>query len=98
MWASLEGTVPLRETMARLGYPPYILLILGTAKLVGVVALLQNRWPTLREWAYAGFAIDLIGASASHFFSGNPFGEAIFPLLLHFHLQRRTHFSVIAKA
>jgi hypothetical protein len=36
---SLAGTVQIRDTMARLGYPPYILLILGPAKLLGVVAL-----------------------------------------------------------
>ncbi len=78
----LAGTVQSRETMAHLGYPPYILWILGPAKLLGVFALLQNRWPRLKEWAYAGFAIDLIGASASHFFTGDPVGQAVFPLLL----------------
>jgi hypothetical protein len=49
--------------LAHLGYPSYLLAILGTAKLLGAPALLQNRFPTLREWAYAGFAFDLIGAN-----------------------------------
>jgi hypothetical protein len=75
----LGGAAPIREALAHLGYPPYLLAILGTAKLLGAPTLLQNRLPTLREWAYAGFAFDLIGATASHLFSGDPLGVAIMP-------------------
>jgi DoxX-like family len=75
----LSGAAASREGLAHLGYPPYLLAILGTAKLLGAPTLLQNRVPTLREWAYAGFAFDLIGATASHLFSGDPLGVAIMP-------------------
>ena len=44
------------EALAALGYPVYVLTILGTAKLLGVAALLAPRRPLLKEWAYAGFA------------------------------------------
>ena len=68
--------------MAHLGYPAYLPAILGTAKLLGALALLQNRVPTLREWAYAGFTINLLGATASHLFAGDPLSVAIVPAVL----------------
>lgn len=49
-----------------LGYPLYVLNILGVAKLLGVIALLFPKYPRLKEWAYAGFVFDLIGALWSH--------------------------------
>lgn len=75
----LTGATQIRETLAHLGYPPYLITILGVAKLLGVPALLQSRVPALREWAYAGFTIDLIGATASHLFSGDPVAVALVP-------------------
>src|SRR5262245_31324610 len=77
----VAGVSSIRETMAHLGYPPYILFILGPAKLLGVVGVLQTRSATLNEWAYAGFVVDLLGAAASHAFSGDPFVVALAPLL-----------------
>lgn len=53
-----------------LGYPTYFNDILGIAKILGVVAILQIKWITIKEWAYAGFAIDIIGAILSIIFSG----------------------------
>jgi DoxX-like family len=67
-------------TMTHLGYPMYFLKILGTAKLLGVAALLYPRWPTLKEWAYAGFTFDLLGACWSHLSSGDPFYIALVPI------------------
>jgi hypothetical protein len=75
----LSGAAGIRDTLLHLGYPPYILTILGTAKLIGAFALLQPRWSTLREWAYAGFTINLIGATASHVFAGDPASAAVVP-------------------
>lgn len=49
-----------------LGYPPYVLNIIGVAKILGVMALITPRFPRLKEWAYAGFTIDLLGAIWSH--------------------------------
>jgi uncharacterized membrane protein YphA (DoxX/SURF4 family) len=49
----------------QLGYPPYLLPFLGVAKLLGVIALLVPGFPRLKEWAYAGFFFDLIGATYS---------------------------------
>ena len=54
------------QALHQLGYPDYLLKILGTAKLIGVICLLQTRFTLLKEWAYAGFTINLIGATWSH--------------------------------
>ena|SRR5688572_31890263 len=51
--------------LTHLGYPIYILPLLGVAKLLGVIALLVPGFPRLKEWAYAGFTFDLIGATYS---------------------------------
>ena len=71
-----------KEAMTALGYPEYLMTILGVAKLLGVIALLIPGVPLLKEWAYAGFTFDLLGASASHAFVGDPIAETIVPLVV----------------
>ena len=46
------------EVFHRLGYPDYFAPMLGTAQLLGVVAILAPVPVMLREWAYAGLAFD----------------------------------------
>ena len=60
-----------KEVMKHLGYPIYVNTIIGTAKILGVIAILQWKFKTIKEWAYAGFTIDIIGAAASIFFAGD---------------------------
>lgn len=55
-----------------LGYPVYLLPFLGTAKALGVVAILVPRTSRLKEWAYAGLVFDLSGALYSHLSVGDP--------------------------
>ena len=73
---------PMLAGLAHLGYPAYLMTILGAWKLLGVAALLSPGLPRLKEWAYAGFTFSLTGASASHFFAGDPAGQVITPLVL----------------
>lgn len=68
------------DLFTHLGYPLYLLYILGVAKILGVVGIWQNKIPTLREWAYAGFFIDILGALASHMFVGDGIAEYGFAL------------------
>lgn len=70
----------IASSMAKLGYPAYLMTILGVAKLAGVAVLLLPGLPRLKEWAYAGFAIDLVGAVASHAFVGDPIVETLSPV------------------
>jgi hypothetical protein len=50
-----------------LGYPLYLMTLLGTSKLLGAVAILIPKYPLLKEWAYAGFFFVMSGAVISHF-------------------------------
>lgn len=77
----LLGVAEGVESVTRLGYPLYLLKILGIWKILGVVAILAPRLPLVKEWAYAGFFFVASGAMISHVVSGDPFGE-VFPSLL----------------
>jgi hypothetical protein len=56
---------PFYPMMIDLGYPTYLAGILGTAKIIAAVVLAAPRLPRLKEWAYAGVMINMIGAAAS---------------------------------
>lgn len=71
-----------KDVMVHLGYPMYVLIIFGTAKLSGVVAILQTKFKTIKEWAYAGFAFNFIGAFASRAFVGDSGFLLILPLII----------------
>lgn len=70
------------EIMKHLGYPQYLLIIIGVAKPLGVILVLAPGLPRLKEWAYAGLIIDLVGASASHAFVGDPIANTVVPILI----------------
>lgn len=54
--------------MNALGYPSYLIPFLGVAKCLGVLALILPGYPGIKEWAYAGFFFDLLGATYSVIF------------------------------
>ena len=81
-FAHVTHLEPMVEAMAKLGYPLYFMTILGSAKLLGVAALLAPGRPLLKEWAYAGFSFNLLGATASHVFTGDPLSETVRPAVL----------------
>ena len=51
--------------ITQLGYPKYFVPFIGIAKVLGVIAILIPGYPRIKEWAYAGLAFDLIGATYS---------------------------------
>jgi DoxX-like family len=61
----------VRVVLAHLGYPLYLLLILGVWKLPCAVVLLIPRFPRLKEWAYAGAFFNYSGAVGSHVLVGD---------------------------
>jgi hypothetical protein len=63
----------ITEGLAAAGFPPFMINILGVAKLLGVIALLQPKSNALKEWGYAGFTIVLIGATWTHIATNTPF-------------------------
>ena len=70
------------DLMTNLGYPVYLLTILGIWKPLGVVAVLIPKYPLLKEWAYAGFFFAMSGAVFSHIASGSDAKEFFGPVLL----------------
>ncbi len=69
------------DMITHLGYPVYLLTILGVCKILGVVVVLIPRFPLLKEWAYAGFVFVVSGAIFSHIAAGDSV-TAILPALL----------------
>jgi hypothetical protein len=59
------------QVITRLGFPGYFRVELACAKLIGVVVLLVPVPARLREWAYAGFAINLASALIAHLSMGD---------------------------
>lgn len=70
------------EIVTKLGYPLYILSILGIWKLLGVTAILLPKFTLVKEWAYAGFFFAMSGALISHLIMGEAFTEALPSLTL----------------
>jgi DoxX-like protein len=59
------------EAFTHLGFPAYFRVELSWAKLLGVLLLLAPAPARLKEWAYAGFAIDLASALIAHLAMGD---------------------------
>ncbi|MBS1492382.1 MAG: DoxX family protein [Bacteroidetes bacterium] len=71
-----------QEIMRHLGYPVYIMTILGTFKILGGIGIFQNKFKTLKEWAYAGCTFHFLGASASRAYASDGLFLVIFPFIL----------------
>ena len=69
------------DAMTHLGYPIYLLNILGVWKILGMAAVLAPGFVLLKEWAYAGFFFAMSGAVYSHLAVGDGL-TAILPALL----------------
>jgi len=78
---SKEGAGGL-DSVSRLGYPAYLLTVLGIWKILGTIAVLIPKFPILKEWAYAGFFFLMSGAVISHIFAGSPPVETLPSVLL----------------
>jgi len=91
------------EGFKKIGYPAYLVPFLGFAKLFGCIAILVPGMPRLKEWAYAGLTIDLIGATYSIMSSGAPASNwvgMVVPLALaaasYFYYHKRYRLSLTA--
>ncbi|WP_344213761.1 DoxX family protein [Nonomuraea bangladeshensis] len=79
-----EGALapPYAWGIVQLGYPVYILTLLGVWKLLGAAAILLPRYPLLKEWAYAGLFFLFTGGVFSHVASGDAWYELLPALIL----------------
>jgi DoxX-like protein len=69
------------DVLISLGYPVYVLTIIGVWKIPGAISLIAPGLLRLKEWAYAGIVFDLSAAVASHAFCGHK-QELIAPVIL----------------
>lgn len=77
----LTGAPEAVEGFRHVGYPQQLRVLLGIAKLSGAIALLVPGFPTLKEWAYAGFAFAWIAACVAHYLAGDG-AASLLPLAL----------------
>ena len=70
------------ENFTGLGYPLYLMTMIGIWKLLGSVAVLAPKFPLIKEWAYAGFFFAMTGAAISHIAVGHSVGKIFPPFLL----------------
>ena len=86
-----EGVMPAltsqtelaKEGIRHLGYPEYFGVMLTVFKVLGDLALIIPQVPArVKEWAYAGFAIDFIAAFVSNAAVDGFKGLTFFPLLV----------------
>lgn len=70
------------NNFSHLGYPLYLLTLIGVWKLLGVVAVLVPKFPLAKEWAYAGFFFAMSGAIVSHVATADAAVENFGPALL----------------
>ncbi|WP_375088373.1 DoxX family protein [Peribacillus sp. RS7] len=69
------------ELVTNLGYPLYVLTILGIWKVLGAIALVVPGVPRLKEWVHAGIFFLMTGAALSHAFA-NDYGDYGFSIIL----------------
>jgi hypothetical protein len=70
--AYAQLTLPqVAESFRHLGFPDYFRVELSWAKFLGIAALLAPVPARLKEWAYAGFAINLASALIAHLSVGD---------------------------
>ena len=71
----------VRVVLTHLGYPLYLLYIIGVPRIPCAMALLAPRFPRLKEWAYAGAFFNYAGAAASHLLAGDRISLWLGPLI-----------------
>jgi uncharacterized membrane protein YphA (DoxX/SURF4 family) len=59
------SSIGVSTVVAVLGYPLYFVYIIGIAKIFGAIVIIVPRFPRMKEWAYAGLVLNMIGASIS---------------------------------
>lgn len=79
---NLIGNNHILTDILHLGFPTYIMTILGFWKLGAAITILLPKTIRLKEWAYAGMLFDLSGAAFSRMSIGDPAPSIIIPLFI----------------
>lgn len=67
-----EPTLIANQIFIPFGLPAWLVIYHGTAKILGVVAILFVKSALVKRIAYTGFALDFILAAVLHLISGVP--------------------------
>ena len=84
-FGGLTQALQLKQTIQGfkpLGYPIYFIALIGTWKMLGVIAILVPGFKLLKEWAYAGIFFTMTGAVVSHIASNDIKVQIIAPFVL----------------
>ncbi|MFY0606815.1 MAG: DoxX family protein [Cyclobacteriaceae bacterium] len=81
-----EQAIPIFETV---GAPTWLVLPLGIAKLLAVIAILTNLVPLLAKLAYYGLAVNFIAAIVMSLLVGDPgwIGASVAMVILFFSMK-----------
>ena len=88
MWAYFGRLYLIRDPAEwridnqQLGYPLYIIPLIGVTHILGAVGLLIPNVPRLTEWVYAGFAFTLLLAFDSRLNGGGSTWDKFDPILV----------------
>ncbi len=69
------------DALVHLGYPLYLLEIVGVAKLFAALAIIQTKYVTIKEWAFACFAATCFLAFFSRLSVGDTGTDLAFPII-----------------
>ena len=69
------------SAVAYLGYPKYLLPLIGTLKILAVITILIPGFKLIKEWAYAGLVFDIAGAIYSLICVGASVPDMLFPII-----------------
>lgn len=72
----------LIDAMTNLGFPLYVMKILGSSYILATIAIIIPKQPRIKEWAYAGVFFAMSGAIASHALAGDAFSEHVPSILI----------------
>jgi hypothetical protein len=72
----------IRIVNQELGYPLYIIPLIGVTHILGAIGLLIPNVPRLTEWVYAGLTFDLLLACYSRFNSGGNLLQNLDPIVV----------------
>ena len=64
-------TADVAKEFTALGFPLYIIVLLGISKTIAALVLLNNQYKKLVEWAYAGLFFDFSLALSAHLMIGD---------------------------
>ena len=78
----IHDSVEWRIVNQQLGYPLYIVPLIGVTHILGGVGLLIPNVPRLTEWIYAGFAITLLLAFYSQLNGAGSTWDKFDPILV----------------